>query len=69
MSVLESKQHLRALPAQDIAEIKAFLAELEAAAFDARLETDSGSGVFDGLIEKLERQIDSRDERHVGTFR
>ena len=57
MSVFEIKQHLRALPAQDIAEIKAFLDELEAAAFDARLETDSANGVFDTLIERLEGQI------------
>jgi DNA-binding transcriptional MerR regulator len=61
MSVLEIKQQIKSLSPDQIAEIRAFLDELESQAFDAQLETDSSSGKFDSLISKLEKQIDAGD--------
>jgi hypothetical protein len=61
MSVLEIKQQIESLPPDQIAEIRAFLDELEAQAFDAQLEEDSASGKFDSLVSKLEKQIDAGD--------
>ncbi len=61
MSVLEIKQQIESLKPDQIAEIRAFLDELEAQIFDAQLEADSASGKFNGLISKLEQQIDAGD--------
>ncbi len=61
MSVLEIKQQIESLTPDQITEIRAFLDELEAQAFDAQLEADSASGKFDALISKLEKQIDAGD--------
>ena len=46
MSVLEIKQQIESLKPDQIAEIRAFLDELEAQAFDTQLEADSASGKF-----------------------
>jgi DNA-binding transcriptional MerR regulator len=61
MSVLEIKQQIESLTPDQIAEIRAFLDELEAQTFDAQLEDDSASGKFDALISELEQQIDAGD--------
>jgi DNA-binding MltR family transcriptional regulator len=57
ISVFEIKQQIKSLLPEQILEIRAFLDELEAQAFDTQLETDSASGKFDSLISKLETKI------------
>lgn len=61
MSVLEIKQQIESLAPDQIAEIRVFLDELEAQAFDTQLEVESASGKFNSLISKLEKQIEAGD--------
>ena len=57
MSVFEIKQQIKSLLPDQIAEIRAFLDELEAQAFDTQLEVDSVAGKFESLFSKLETEI------------
>jgi hypothetical protein len=57
MSVLELKQEIRKLNSQELAELQAFIADMEAVNFDERLEADSAAGNFFDLEQRLQAKI------------
>jgi hypothetical protein len=57
MSVEELEQAIAGLPADKLAEFRAWFEEFEAAHFDAQIEADAKSGKLDKLIEPSEEDF------------
>lgn len=55
VSLAELKSAVRDLPPQELAELAAFIAEQDNAAWDKQMDEDSAAGKLDFLIEQADR--------------
>jgi ribosomal protein L29 len=65
MSVQELQKQIRELSSQELAELQAFMAQLEADQFDTRFEADVQAGKFDSLEQRLRERIARGDWKEL----
>lgn len=56
-TVQEIEDAIRQLPAEDLAALRAWFAEFDAAAWDRQFEQDAAAGRLDGLAEEALRDL------------